>query len=280
VFFVAKKTPLNPVSTINYKLQPPPQPPQPPHQSAHQPRQFNQLDHHNTMKTHIKHLALTGFLSLTLAALAAPAQNTFPAAGNVGIGTIWPQKPLEVSNGHIIRVDYTHYDGGKISFHTDGGGHSLGFGVHGRGYSKYWKFVDARGREFFTVKYLSGDATVFGKLFVPNGNVGIGTQNPTHKLTVSGAIRAKEVIVDTGWADDVFSKDYKLLTLAETENYIQNAGRLPGIPSAEEVQDKGVNVGETQSMLLRKIEELTLHMIRMGKRVADLEAENAALKAR
>jgi hypothetical protein len=50
------------------------------------------------------------------------------------------------------------------------------------------------------------------------------------------------------------------------------------MPSAREVQEKGVSVGGAQSLLLRKIEELTLHMIQMEKRVAELEAENAALK--
>ena len=113
---------------------------------------------------------------------------------------------------------------------------------------------------------------------MPDGNVGIGTTNPSHTLTVNGAIRAKEIIVDTGWADDVFCKDYKLLSLAEIEDYINKAGHLPGIPTAREVHDNGVKVGETQSLLLRKIEELTLHLIRMEKRVAELETENAALK--
>jgi len=122
---------------------------------------------------------------------------------------------------------------------------------------------------------------------MPDGNVGIGTTNPSHTLTVNGAIRAKEIIVDTGWADDVFSADYKLTSLADTESYIQSNGHLPGIPSAKEVQDKGVSVGESQAMLLRKIEELTLHVIEVNKkqaqletRIAELEAENTALRAR
>ena len=113
-----------------------------------------------------------------------------------------------------------------------------------------------------------------------DGNASIDTTKLTHALTVNGAIRAKEIIVDTGWADDVFSEGYKLASLAETESYIQSNGRLPGIPSAKEVQDKGVSVGESQSLLLRKIEELTLHMIQVEKRVAELEAENAALKTK
>jgi hypothetical protein len=117
------------------------------------------------------------------------------------------------------------------------------------------------------------------------GNVGIGTTAPSHKLSVNGAIRAKEVIVDTGWSDYVFAKDYRLASLSEVEQHIQSQGHLPGIPSAQEVAEKGVSVGNMQSILLAKIEELTLHVIAQEKRldqatakIAVLEVENARLK--
>lgn len=106
-----------------------------------------------------------------------------------------------------------------------------------------------------------------------SGNVGIGTTSPSHKLAVNGSIRAKEVIVDTGWSDYVFAKGYRLASLTEVERHIEQNGHLPGIPSAKEVAEHGVSVGEMQSKLLAKIEELTLHQI-------TLEKENRALRER
>jgi hypothetical protein len=115
------------------------------------------------------------------------------------------------------------------------------------------------------------------------GNVGIGTTSPTEKLSVNGRIRAKEVIVETtNWSDYVFAKDYKLASLSEVEQHIRQQGHLPGVPSATEVAEKGVSVGDMQAVLLAKIEELTLHQIAQEKELARLRenekilCENAA----
>lgn len=98
------------------------------------------------------------------------------------------------------------------------------------------------------------------------GNVGIGTSSPTEKLSVNGKIRAQEIKVETAnWPDYVFAQDYTLEPLEETEKHIKEKGHLPGIPSAEEVKANGVDLGEMNSKLLRKIEELTLHLIEKEK---------------
>jgi hypothetical protein len=100
------------------------------------------------------------------------------------------------------------------------------------------------------------------------GNVGIGTTNPTHTLTVSGTIRAKEIIVDdANWPDYVFTDDYHLQPLDTVERHIQTHKHLPGIPSAQEIAKTGVSLGEMQTLLLAKIEELTLHQIELNKRL-------------
>ena len=54
-----------------------------------------------------------------------------------------------------------------------------------------------------------------------SGNVGIGTINPTYKLSVLGTIRATEVRVETGWSDFVFDDNYKLSSLDDVEKFIQ-----------------------------------------------------------
>jgi len=99
------------------------------------------------------------------------------------------------------------------------------------------------------------------------GLVGVGTANPTEKLSVKGKIRAQEIKVETAnWADYVFRKDYQLPALSEIESYIQEYQHLPGIPSEEEVKRDGVSLGEMNKKLLEKVEELTLMLIENEKK--------------
>ncbi len=111
-----------------------------------------------------------------------------------------------------------------------------------------------------------------------SGNVGIGTTSLSHKLSVNGTIRSKEVIVETGWSDFVFEDGYDLRSLDEVEDHIEEHGHLPDVPSASVVESEGLSVGEVQKIMMQKIEELTLYVIDLDKEVRDLKAENSALK--
>ena len=108
-----------------------------------------------------------------------------------------------------------------------------------------------------------------------NGDVGIGTFNVgDYKLAVGGKIRAQEVRVDTGWADYVFHDGYDLPTLEEVQKHIKEKGHLPNIPSAKEVEENGVQLGEMNRLLLEKIEELTLYTIEQENRIAEQQKTN------
>ncbi|MDP5202024.1 hypothetical protein [Flavobacterium sp. DG2-3] len=112
------------------------------------------------------------------------------------------------------------------------------------------------------------------------GNVGIDIVNPKNKLDVNGTIHSKEVKVDlTGWSDFVFKKEYNLPTLEEVEKHIVEKGHLENIPNEEEVLKNGINLGEMNSKLLQKIEEMTLYMIEMKKDISALKCENEALRS-
>jgi hypothetical protein len=127
--------------------------------------------------------------------------------------------------------------------------------------SAYWDMGLAG--DFFNI-YRSGGKGEF--LRISNqGNVGIGTISPDYKLDVLGTIRAQEVKVATGWSDFVFEPEYDLPTLQEIENFINQNGHLPDIPSAEEVKADGISLGEMEAKLLQKIEELILYVIELEK---------------
>lgn len=119
---------------------------------------------------------------------------------------------------------------------------------------------------------LKDDTKVEGMLSI-TGSVGIGTTTPGNKLEVNGKIRSKEVIVEaTGWPDYVFEAGYELPTLAEIEAFLKANKHLPGVPSAKKVEENGLSLGEMNALLLKKIEELTLHIIEQEKRIKKLES--------
>ena len=117
-----------------------------------------------------------------------------------------------------------------------------------------------------------------GGIFInANNNVGIGTLNPIHELSVNGTIQAKELIVTTlaaDWPDFVFDPEYKLTSLHELGKYIESEKHLPGVPSANEIGEEGIKISEMNAVLLQKVEELTLYVIELQKQIDELKGDN------
>jgi hypothetical protein len=104
--------------------------------------------------------------------------------------------------------------------------------------------------------------------------IGVDNSNDTFGLSVAGAIRTRQVRVDRdNWPDYVFSKAYKLPSLVHLKKYINENQHLPGVPSASEVKSKGVDLGQVQSVLLEKIEELTRYVIKQNEELHKQKVE-------
>jgi len=112
-----------------------------------------------------------------------------------------------------------------------------------------------------------------------DGTIGIGTKDTKgYALAVNGKAIFTKVVVKpyNAWPDYVFRKDFHLPSLPELERYVREHRHLPGIASEQEVKAGGVDVGEQEAALLKKVEELTLYLIEQNKK---LEAQQNALKA-
>lgn len=100
------------------------------------------------------------------------------------------------------------------------------------------------------------------------------TNRKLFQINNNGLVQAREIKIDmTNWPDYVFEKEYKLPSLAQVEAHIQQYGHLPSVPSAKTIESEGVNLGEMDKILMRKIEELTLYILEQDKRIKSLEAE-------
>ncbi len=95
-----------------------------------------------------------------------------------------------------------------------------------------------------------------------------------YALSVDGDIIAKKIVVQvSNWADYVFADDYVLRPLNEVESFIKENKHLPEVPSEKEIVEKGLDLNEMNTILMKKVEELTLYMIEQDKKIKELEAK-------
>ena len=201
--------------------------------------------------------------------------------GNVGIGTTNPQFTLDVSGGGRF-TDNVEIVGGN----TDGVSKYLSIknpNKTGAGQVAIWKFLNTTGslgNSFQIWAYGINDASGCGNggicenrfTITDDGNVGIGTRFPCVKLDVIGTIRAEEVKVCLNQGCDfVFDKDYNLMPLNKLSEFISENKHLPEIAPAAIMESEGINISEMNAKLLQKVEELTLYIIELNKRIEIFE---------
>jgi len=219
--------------------------------------------------------------------------------GNFGIGTTTPETPLHVVTSTQYNPSTALYGakGALFLSHISG---SMVLGPYGPAISfsgintgrrraaiasvQTTSDPDQVGLAFFTHPgtAASNDEVIQVMVITHGGSVGIGTDTPAngYLLSVDGNVVCEEVLVETSssWPDYVFEDDYELEKLDELESFIKTNKHLPDIPSAKEVEEKGFHLGDMQTRLVKKVEELTLYTIEQDKLIKDLKNELILIK--
>lgn len=199
--------------------------------------------------------------------------NSFPTTGSVGIGTTTPLSKLEVRGGNFLIKNLSNTAGESVPMISQ----SLSFGDYTTYGTSINTFTESADYNAYGLQILTQETYATGlteKLRVmPNGNVGIGSKNPLAKLSVDGNILAKEIKVKTDIAvpDYVFEAEYKLPGLPDLEQYVKLNKHLPEVPSAKEIEKNGLDLAEMNLILLKKVEELTLHLIEKDKEISGIK---------
>jgi len=205
------------------------------------------------------------------------------SAGTVGIGTTTPSFPLSIStvaSGDAMRITNTSSGNAVIEYFTSDGSQTYIGQVPGSwGGLTNSPSVYESNRTISITPVLNTPQS--GINLLTNGNVLIGQisqVNSAYKLDVAGNARANEIVVNTTGADFVFGPSYKLSSLSSLERYIGHYHHLPEIAPAKQMQAEGLNVGENETKLLQKVEELTLYIIELNKQLKAQQKEINELK--
>ncbi|GAA4093010.1 hypothetical protein GCM10022392_14250 [Mucilaginibacter panaciglaebae] len=193
----------------------------------------------------------------------------------------WSSKPLQINN--LGNNTIINSSSGNVGIGTPTPAMKLHIAGSGISTDTQWiELIDPQANSGTSSSLLLGQSNGVSAIQVgasnnltiqpTGGNVLIGqtTQaNPAYKLDVNGSARVNEVVVNSTGADFVFEKKYKLTTLSEVKTYIDENHHLPQIPSAKEMEKNGLSVGEMNTKLLQKVEELTLYLIEKDKQLSN-----------
>jgi hypothetical protein len=210
--------------------------------------------------------------------------------GNVGIGITNPTEQFQIGDIWTFHNGGTKFIGRNVTWNSSLGDVRIKSGV-----ASMIRFNENGSILLGTAEDEAAGTSVstIGKnmILTADGNVGIGTTDPGNfKLTVNGKINCTEVVVTSSvnrgeegeeeWPDYVFAEDYSLRSLDEVASFIQENKRLPEIPSAAEVSENGVSLFEINTLLLKKVEELTLYILQQNEKMTGMQEQIDELKKR
>lgn len=194
------------------------------------------------------------------------------AGGNVGIGTTTPKQKLDV-NGNVNALDF-YLKGKPLAEVID---QMIGSRVQ----------RSDSGPETITVRTTENGntSTIVGTVVIAASETNkrsLSSLDLSHfkdhfTLFVDDGVVAEDYIVRLAsewnkkdWPDYVFEEDYQLKPLSEVEKFVNANKHLPGVPSRDEVDEKGgYSMPDLNLILLKKIEELTLHAIAQEKKIEE-----------
>jgi hypothetical protein len=205
--------------------------------------------------------------------------------GFVGIGTNNPTQKLDV-NGWIFTGDNSYrHDGYSTNLLRN----SFRGGIQFESTTNDFIAITSNpeGTDYSQLIFYTGDNPCDGVVFRNFNQDPNVSHNYLDYLRISrngiwmeGGIACREVLVTHwhSWCDYVFEPDYNLMPLPELKKYLTENKHLPDVPSAKEVADNGFNLAEMDAILLKKIEELTLHVIQLSEDNKKLSEEIKGLK--
>lgn len=209
---------------------------------------------------------------------AAPSLGLrFGCADDMG-ATNWSEKMRLLDDGGLIVGREAPSSFGRLEVYHPGG--SSPFNILYLHTGSFVNADNARASYFMRMVDDGNGATQF--MVRGDGTVGIGTANTgSNRLAVDGSIGARKVVVtQNAFADYVFDEDYPLPSLDSVSRYIKTNHHLADIPSADSVAKNGLDLGDNQTQLVRKVEELTLYILQQQKDIEALKAENKRLAAK
>jgi len=215
-------------------------------------------------------------------------QNSLPGSGNVGIGTASPSVLLDVTqalnaNGQVMTKLSNTGSANANALFLNGGTANANFAMGSNGTVKGILGYDGS-RDFFGLLNFAYSPNDFSLRLNADGSltyhdVKLAGSPIKFKVDNTGKLQSTEIEVKTTIADYVFAEGYDLLSLEETEAFIKENKHLPNVQSQQNVDDNDgfIKIGALSVSVLEKVEELTLHLIELNKKVKQLEAENKKL---